>query len=367
MTDNITKRQTLALLFVFLTGSSMSMTGDLGRDGWLSILIAAAVSVPLYWIYLRPVLLCPDQSFFSINRILYGKVIGQLVNVFYTILCLVAAFFALSTFVFYINTISLSASSRLFIGLFMIIIAVLFARNGVLQLSKWAEPTFWLILVSLILSVLMTVVNLDANHLKPFFYNGARPVLRSALSVLSLPFLEGFFLVSLIERQKEDRKNYLGSFGALILSGIMICLIFLRNLMLLGYGVTTLTFYPSYTAASLITLGEFFQREEVLVTGSYVLCDLLKITILLVFAVRGTQCICPKMRFQPTIWFFALFLLGISTYLFRSVMVFQSALSIYKAYLPYPLIVLPAVSWLIAEIKYGVFRRKASSKDKKTV
>lgn len=359
MHDTVTRRQIMALLFIFLTGSSMTV-GYLGRDGWLSILLAALAAVPLCFIYLRPVWLCPGESFFSVNRLLYGKIIGGLINFLYSALGFLALVFSLAAFISYIHTVSLSETPRLLIGLPMALSAAVLVRGGVRRLARWAEPVFYVVLLSLIVSCAMTAQDLSFARLQPILYDGMRPVVQNGARILAAPFLEGFFLISLLERSREKKRSLGGVVPAVLLSGAVILMVYLRNSMLLGEGAW-LPYYPSYTAASLITLGDFFQREEVLVSGSYVLCDLLKIAVLLSYLVRGCQSFSPRLPVGVSAFVFSALALAGALFCFDGVMDFLGSLPFYRSMLFFPLLLFPALTWLLAEGRFGIFRRKAGN------
>ena len=61
-------------------------------------------------------------------------------------------------------------------------------------------------------------------------------------------------------------------------------------------GAAKYYYYPSYTAGSLTVLGRFFQRAEILISAPFLLSELVKSSICLLFAKKAAERVLPVRR-----------------------------------------------------------------------
>ena len=83
-----------------------------------------------------------------------------------------------------------------------------------------------------------------------------------------------------------------------VLAGVLLSMLYLRNICLLGEAGARGVLYPSYTAASVLSFGEAFQRGEVLISGSLLVCTVARAALILSFFAGCTQAgsTCRKSR-----------------------------------------------------------------------
>ena len=83
-----------------------------------------------------------------------------------------------------------------------------------------------------------------------------------------------------------------------VLAGVLLSMLYLRNICLLGEAGARGVLYPSYTAASVLSFGEAFQRGEVLISGSLLVCTVARAALILSFFAGCVQAgsTCRKSR-----------------------------------------------------------------------
>ena len=74
-----------------------------------------------------------------------------------------------------------------------------------------------------------------------------------------------------------------GLLRACVLASVLLSVLYLRNICLLGAEGARGVLYPSYTAASVLSFGEAFQRGEVLISGSLLVCTVARAALILSF------------------------------------------------------------------------------------
>ncbi len=158
------------------------------------------------------------------------------------------------------------------------------ARAGTVHLTMWALPTLLVVLVPLALSMLLTAHDWRISELLPFpsaaaFGNLVLFCLRTVYLPACFPFL------LLLGREKPGKA---AASGVLFASAVL-CATAARNLMLLGAGTASRVAYPTFAAAGLVAVGDFFQRGEALIAGCLTLCELARLAVLFLVAARGLR------------------------------------------------------------------------------
>jgi spore germination protein KB len=86
------------------------------------------------------------------------------------------------------------------------------------------------------------------------------------------------------KNKKSSHKIYL---VGLLISGLMLANFAVRNVLVIGPEILSQSYYPSYTALSIIRVGEFVQRIETAITVSFLLAGFVKISICILAACNG--------------------------------------------------------------------------------
>ena len=118
----------------------------------------------------------------------------------------------------------------------------------------------------LTLSFFASLPQLDWGAVLPVAERGAQPPLSvSFMRGTFVPFLESFFAVMvLVPLYNRPSGTVRPIFAAALFAGAFLALTLMKNTMLLGFPAVSQYFFPSYTAASVVTVGDFFERQELL-------------------------------------------------------------------------------------------------------
>jgi spore germination protein KB len=293
MDKTLAPRQVFALLFLMLISNAMTISQSLGRDGWLSLAFALLWTLPVYALLLKTNALGCQKDWFDRMTDLLGVVGGGILFFFLATLAGLLAIFSLRNFLLLTRALALPQTSPFLLGTIVILCALPFAVRGILQAGRWAAPVFWLVLVFLLVSLVMTIPDWQPEHLYPLLAHGWRAPFKNSFPLALTIGTEGLFLLAMIDNRKNPYAP--SARRALGISYLLLICVFLRNLFLLGFALSSRLLNPSYTAAGLISLGSFFQRGEVLVTIPFVLCDLLKLAVLLMFAKNSILAVFPHL------------------------------------------------------------------------
>ncbi|MGE4548638.1 MAG: GerAB/ArcD/ProY family transporter [Intestinibacillus sp.] len=278
MPETVFPRWRFSLIFIFLLADALYLPASPG-ELWLSILLAGIVASLLLYV-LRKLLGTADL----LNLPGWG---GRLCGI---VLAALAAFMVLHTLgrltAFFERT-SFPTMPALLTGVLTLLFALPLARIGTTRLSTWALPSLIAVLVPLLLSLLLTVPDWEIRALLPLLPEGPIGLARTALHTLRYTYAPLFFLYLLLQHQEPQQKHTFTP-GVLCASVVM-SVTCARNLMLLGVYAAARVPYPTYTAAGLVTVGDFFQRAETLIAGCLTVCELGRIAVLLLVAAAGLR------------------------------------------------------------------------------
>jgi hypothetical protein len=158
-------------------------------------------------------------------------------------------------------------------------------------MALWAAPMAWVVLAALVLSLALTLPDSDWREVLPLLEN--KSIAEETWYALAAPFAECWFVIALLGGQSENTRS--GCLAAAVIGGVLLAATALRNLTVLGQSGAQAVWYPSYTAAGLIEIGKSFQRGEVLVSGSLLLCSVARAAVFLCFLSDGLTVSLPSL------------------------------------------------------------------------
>lgn len=278
-------RQIFCLLVLFLSGSVGTVGGGgSGRDIWLLMLLSGAAAVPIYWLYLWLARAgeLPQDCF----QAAFGRWLGGAVRLLLGLAAILTAAIDIRIFVSFTTATALPHTPRILMAAFIGGAVYMLLRSGAEVLARVAVLAFVLVIGMLTLSFLASIPQLDWGAVLPIAEKGVQPPLGTSFVRSSLvPFLESFFALMVLA-PLHNRKSGPArpAFGAALFAGALLALTLMKNTMLLGYPAVSQYFFPSYTAASVVTVSDFFQRQELLAAAPFLLCELVKAGLCLTYA-----------------------------------------------------------------------------------
>ncbi len=345
----ISKRQSAAMLFIFFVTSTIASNSGLeaGRDSWIAGLFSLILAIPLLLIYYEPFRIHKGKSIFEINSLIYGKILGVVLNIIMILAVILVSTMSFSKYVIFIKTVALQNSSIYLIGIFMVITVIYATYKGIISVARASEIAVWVVISFLLFTLIVTFSNLNFLNLTPILEFGLNPIITGTYSILATPFMESFALIALISTAKNTADLRKTIISIIIVSCILMSVTFMRDLLILGFPAIKSLYYPSYSAISLVNLGDFFQRQEVVVSISFLIGDILKISTTIIFITDGLKYLFKKNFIIPS----AILVFVLSTTFFKSSLDLFGFFEIYKYILIFPFILLPLTTFLVIYFK----------------
>lgn len=341
------------MFFIFITGGIMAIGGslDAGRDAYLSAIFAIVFAVALILIYYRPFIVYENDDYFEIIYNLYGEILSKVINFIISISVFFVACVSMARFTIFLKTVALDKTPIFVIGIFMSIVCIYAVYSGFETLARFSEITIWAVIFFMIFSTFVAFWSLDYTNLQPMFEYGVFRIIDGAYSLIATPFMEGFALVALLSqtRKRKDMRKMLCY--ASVVSLFVMAIVFLRNLLILGYPAIDSLFHPSYVAISLVTLGDFFQRQEVIVSITFLVADMIKIAVLVIFLSKYINFTAKTKEYKNYSIAITFLVLSVSMFIFPTTNALFNFLSVYRYILTVPFFVIPCITFLLANKK----------------
>lgn len=288
----ISSRQVTCLLLVVLSGWSLTMTAQDGRDGWIALLLAGLCSLPVAALCCLACERMPQGDWFQLPRAAFGARGGTLYVWVLAAISLWSLCMTVLSGVIFLRTVSGGIWPVWLLTAALLVCAAAAAHRGVQPLVLWMQPMVWLVVLALLVSLVLSWKQLHVYELRPVLSDGVKDLPKRVYLLLSVPFGEVFYAAAVLGGQGTRIRN--GLLRACVLAGILLSVLYLRNICLLGEAGARGVLYPSYTAASVLSFGEAFQRGEVLISGSLLVCTVARAALILSFfagcAQAGSTC-----------------------------------------------------------------------------
>ncbi|MDO5784419.1 MAG: GerAB/ArcD/ProY family transporter [Eubacteriales bacterium] len=350
--NQVNDRQATCLLLVILSGWALTMTAENGRDGWIVVLLASLLILPVAALCCLPSEQLPCTRWYALPDAVFGKGFGTAYLCALTVLAFWSLCMTVLSGVIFLRTVSGGQWYVWLLTVAILLCAAAAAQNGVTRLVLWTEPVVWLVIAALAISLLLSLRQMDWNALFPVMENGWQGTPMRVYLLLSIPFGEVFFAAAALGGTGTQTR--VGLLRACILAGVLLCLLYIRNICLLGPDGANAVLYPSYTAASVLEFGKSFQRGEALISGSLIVCTVARAALLLDFLSGCSQAVTARCTQKRGVWLFAVIAGILCSLCAGSNDAFANAQQLYQ------LLLLPFVLIAAAALAIGVMVKKKS-------
>jgi spore germination protein KB len=360
----ITSKQGIIMVTMFLLGSSLILGSatEAKQDAWLAILIAIAAAMPVIFVYGKLLSMYPGKDLYSIVEELFGPILGKIITAVYIFYFVHLGALVLKNFSSFIKIIGLKETPDVMTVMFMGVLCIWAVKEGVELLGRWMQFVFPIVAFTIIFLLSFSFQGVDISNLKPFMYNGFYPVFKGAFFAFSFPFAETIAFLMLLNHLKEPKKSYKTLTIGLLIGGMIILLLSVRNLMVMGPEYADSINFGAYEAVSLIQIGNFLQRFEVFVSVVFLFTGFAKISICMHSASKGVEKLFNLKDYKRIVAPVGLLTMIISCFLFDNYSsLIEWGASVYSYYaLPFQVII-PIITLLTAVVKTKIMKKNGNT------
>jgi spore germination protein KB len=349
-------------LFIFGSSIIIGVNSDAGQDSWISLILAIIMMLPLAMMYARIIKLNPEESLFDILEKLFGKIIGRIIVVFMTWYAIHLGTLVICNFTKYINLSSLPNTPEILVAIVLLFITVYICRSQISTFGKWGIIILAIIILVWITTILIAIPNMEINHITPILNHSFNTILGSAIKDFSFPFAETVLFLCLGCFIKKNDNSYKIYLYAILLSGIVLFIVFIRNLFVLGVNIMTEMYFPSFVTARVLQLGDFFTRIEGVITINFIFAGITKIAICLLVASKGIAKVINIKNSKDLIVPTSLLFLAMGSIMYQNILQMYDFVNVYFIYaFPFQVLI-PFIVWIASEIRNKREKKKTNIK-----
>jgi spore germination protein KB len=182
-----------------------------------------------------------------------------------------------------------NASSRISIGILMMIIVIYACHKGIETFARSNEFIFLFIMFLMFIIIGLEIISdlIKINNLRPVLESGWKPVLKATPILIANPFGEIFTFTMILPYLNKQKKVVQVGITSLLFSGLILTLFSMLNTSILGISEIERIIYPLLSAVSYINIADFVQRVDTFIIVISVCNYFVKITIYFYCAVSG--------------------------------------------------------------------------------
>ncbi len=351
--STISSKQAIYMMILFFIGSS-AVTGvstSAKQDSWISFIITIVITIPLVLIYSRIIKLFPEKNLYDIVYYLFGKIGGFILSIIYIFYSFQLGALVIRNFTEFIQIISLTSTPQIILAIFFITICLWLSKNGLNIMGRISIVFLPLIILFVILTIVLLIKNMDLNNLKPILDHDFNTIFGGSIAALSFPYAESvLFLVVLSSLHKKDSPYKVYISGVLI-SGLILLLALLRNILTIGIPTLELLYFPSYAVASIVSVNDFITRIEILISTNFLLAGIIKVSVCLFASAKGVAKVLKIDNYKLILSPIAFLMISFSLFMYSNTMQMFDFISIYPYYAALFQTVLPITILIFAEFK----------------
>ncbi|MDQ1003414.1 spore germination protein KB [Neobacillus niacini] len=249
------------------------------QDAWVAAALTILPGLFFLFIYNQFISLYPSMTYVEMNEIILGKWLGKLAAVpylFYVFHITSGGYRGIGDF---FTTHVLVETPTEVIMILIVLTSIIGVRLGLEVICRTAVIFFpWIVLLLLML-FLFLIPQIKLENIQPIFGEGIKPIISGSYHHLGLPYLQLHILLMIAPFVTEKAEMKKAFYRATIIGGVILSIIVLFSILVLGPDFTSRQSYPTYILGKKISIGNFFQRVEVIVAIIWVFTIYFKLTI----------------------------------------------------------------------------------------
>ncbi|WDV45281.1 endospore germination permease [Clostridiaceae bacterium M8S5] len=360
--NSLSESQATRMLILFFLGSSLALhnASPAKQDNWLAILIATFLALPLLYMFSYTLTSITNaKTYFDVHKYVYGRYLGSLINISYV----VSGFFLGATITReygeYLITTSMPQTPLIIPLIIMILLGAWIVKEGITVLGRWCNLFFFINAPLPTIIFLLTIPLINVENILPIMYNGVRPVIEGSIVGLELPFSEAIMIFTIIFTLPSKKSYYKVFTKSILISGITLAGVTLIQIMVLGFDLYMLSYFPSHDVVSNISLGKFVERLEIIMLIATTTAGFVKVCIGLFSATNGIANMLKIENHKLIVIPCSLLVINLSYFINSSIIDLMDMYFLYwKYYILVICIFIPTTTFLILLFKIKILKKK---------
>ncbi|NRF93208.1 endospore germination permease [Paenibacillus frigoriresistens] len=336
------------------------------QDAWISFIIAGVAAIMLTFVSAKLSLLYPHQTFIQYSQTILGKWLGKIIVIPYFIQWFSAIGVILrDSSDFILMTLFHKTPLIVLVVLMLYLIVYVTYQGGIEGIARCSEVIGPIIFLVIILTLILNYNNIEWKRILPIYADsGWMSILKGGLSPVSF-FGESVSIMMLICFMAEPSKGVSRTIWGVGFASFFTCISTLAVLMVFGSGLTAKMWYPYFEMVRYISVMEFIQNIEILVTVIWMFSVFIKLSVYLFITSYGAAQWLNIKDWKKVIWFVALGVVPLAM-IYKNID--TSSINYVKKYwipyvFPINMVGIPLLLWIVGSIRknskeHYIYRRQ---------
>jgi len=351
--ESISSKQAISMIALFVIGSTLVVGGSTAakQDSWIAMLISYIAILPFIFVYARILKLYPGKDLFDIIIELFGKVLGKIIIILFTLYAINLGGQILRNFSEFTQVTSMPETPQIVTLLFKGLICIYVVKSGLKTFGKWCLIAIPCIIIVVIFTVILGLKDFTFSNLFPVFVENKSLILTAAFVNFTFPFGEIVLFTTILSALKPKQKIYKVYYCGVSIAVAIIVIGILRNILILGNPLYSDVYYPSFSAIRSIHLGDFLERFEGTIAANTLIAGFVKTSVCLFAASKGISKVFNFDDYKKMAFPCGLLIIATGLIIFKNTMDMFEQIDLYKYYaLPFQ-VAFPILILIMAEIK----------------
>jgi spore germination protein KB len=354
---HLTKRQATILFTLFQIGSAFllipsTLTAIAKQDAWISVVISVGLFMLCIPIYIAIANQLQGKSMHEYLIALLGKWVGSgIMCVFVICVPILIIIMTLRNLGDFLTTSIMPETPVEIIYVLMLIAVYLIVRAGIVVIGRSVEILFIIIPFLFVLNVASLVPSMKLYNLLPVLEYGWKPVMLASFPLFGFPYLECVVFLYLVSYLKQTHLWNKAVIHSTLISGSMYLVMIIITTAVLSEGVTSNLTYSSYFVVRSISIADFIERYEILITVFWYIAIFFRLSLLLFISAHGLAEVCRLQDANPLLIPIVLFTFVMCYWIWPNTSYVIQFIQVYPWYAMVFGIIGPAMIWLLGRWK----------------
>ena len=350
--DVISSKQAIYILMMFILGNTLMYSGSKAKqDTWIAFLIGLFLFAPMMIVYARIVSLYPGQGLYEVIMDVFGKVFGRVIIFLYVFYAVHLGAMLMRNFAAFLQVATMPETPMAVTLLFLFLVCVWMVKSGVETLGRWSKIAFPVVIVLVAMTIVTSIKSMDFTNIQPVAGTEFRLLMDSSFTVFAMPLAETILFTVLFGSVKAESSSYKIFTAGVAYSAVIFIIAILRNTFVLGFPSLDMYYFSSYATVSIISLGDFLSRIEVLIGMAFLLDLFVKLCVCMFAASMGIAKLIAINNYKNLSVPVGLLMMTLAPILYSNSIQMYDWLDVYKYYALLFQVVLPLMILAGAEIK----------------
>ncbi|RJE88481.1 hypothetical protein D3P07_10785 [Paenibacillus sp. 1011MAR3C5] len=287
----ISVRQFQILIILGLTGDSILIlptiiASSAKQNAWISMLLAYAVGLVLAGFFAAIANRLQGDSLIAASRRVFGGWIGSVVGLFFLFNFFMCSLTLVSELSQFMTTQLMPETPVNAIILIFLTVVIVAYRYGIEAFARMGELLFPAFTALFLILAILSLTNAEIDNVKPIAADGLWSIIKGAIPVMTVAFMEMVVLLALVPYVATDKKLTKPIMKSFAAGGLFLFIIVGLCLLVLGPNLMETKYYPTFILAQKITVGNFLERLEAILAFLWIITVFYK-TLLLFFALTS--------------------------------------------------------------------------------